>query len=392
MKSVRLLDRVSAGWIQVLLEDKKLFNSCCKETDKLIDFSAENLTPAPDKVFECFRYFCPEATKVVIVGQDPYSDGDGLAFSGQMGGSFLNISAASGMKNCDLSLWAMQGVLLINACLTGDSRNRGKGKDKSAMHSHWKPLVEKAINYAILEAKRVSGVTVDVMLWGGVAQKLKIDKTARIHTWCHPSPLSTVNNPGMPKRFALCDHFRVVTSVHWRVERVIVFAADGSAGANRGDSAGCGIHFPATYMGKQNPISGTYRCGLYAKNLVTGGDERLTSPRAEATAVLKGLRLVADSVRNGDVVLVLTDSKITRLGMEKNPGDVKANSDIFGEIGSLRDWISAEGGEIAVLYQRAHVSKVGDYAHSDAELANFEADRAAGIGEKIGGVEPTLIE
>jgi uracil-DNA glycosylase len=40
--------------------------------------------PKQDEIFKCFNYFNIEATKVVIIGQDPYptpGDANGLAFS-----------------------------------------------------------------------------------------------------------------------------------------------------------------------------------------------------------------------------------------------------------------------------------------------------------------------
>lgn len=87
--------------------------------------------PAPENVFRALRLTPPEAARVVILGQDPYPQAGrsvGLAFSFPPGErprhSLANIlselRADTGLERADgdLSGWAAQGVLLLNAVLT----------------------------------------------------------------------------------------------------------------------------------------------------------------------------------------------------------------------------------------------------------------------------------
>ena len=84
--------------------------------------------PSKEDVFNAFKYFEPEDTKVVIIGQDPYhqpGQANGLAFSVAPGvkipPSLRNIFKEMGKTNVesgDLTYLAKQGVLLINTTLT----------------------------------------------------------------------------------------------------------------------------------------------------------------------------------------------------------------------------------------------------------------------------------
>jgi uracil-DNA glycosylase len=87
--------------------------------------------PKKADIFKSFNYFNFEATKLVIIGQDPYpnqNDANGLAFSvnrdHDLPHSLINIfhelqtDLGIVRSNGDLSDWAKQGVLLLNSALT----------------------------------------------------------------------------------------------------------------------------------------------------------------------------------------------------------------------------------------------------------------------------------
>ncbi|MCQ2562432.1 MAG: uracil-DNA glycosylase, partial [Alphaproteobacteria bacterium] len=94
--------------------------------------SGKVIYPAPKNIFNAFN-LCPlNAVKVVIIGQDPYHEpgqAHGLCFSVESGTqlppSLINIYKEiesdighKSITNGDLTQWAKQGVLLLNATLT----------------------------------------------------------------------------------------------------------------------------------------------------------------------------------------------------------------------------------------------------------------------------------
>ncbi len=153
--------------------------------------------PSPESIFRAFNLCDFDETRVVILGQDPYhgpGQADGLAFSVPNG-----IKAPPSLRNIikeieedtqvkpqittDLSSWAQQGVLLLNASLSVEEKKPG-----SHLKMGWEQFTDAYIQ-AI--SKEKSGVI--FMLWGGFAQKKKklIDvEKHHILISGHPSPLS----------------------------------------------------------------------------------------------------------------------------------------------------------------------------------------------------------
>lgn len=153
--------------------------------------------PACDNVFEALDRTPFARTRVVILGQDPYSQpgqAHGLAFSVPLGvkrtGSLRNIHCELrrdvGIPIPDhgnLDRWAGQGVLLLNTALTVRARQRGSHRGIG-----WESFTR-----AIVRVIDTRGDTV-FMLWGQAAQKMR---KALINTppnmiieSSHPSPLS----------------------------------------------------------------------------------------------------------------------------------------------------------------------------------------------------------
>ncbi len=153
--------------------------------------------PPSPLIFNAFNHTPFEQVRVVIIGQDPYhgdNQAHGLSFSVPKGialpPSLLNIykeiAADLGIKMSrkgDLTPWAEQGVLLLNATLTVEQGKAGTHQGKG-----WEAFTDSAI--AALNEHRDGLVFV---LWGSYAQKKGsfIDESKHlVLKSVHPSPLS----------------------------------------------------------------------------------------------------------------------------------------------------------------------------------------------------------
>jgi uracil-DNA glycosylase len=164
--------------------------------------AGKTIYPASPLIFNAFNHTPFEQVRVVIIGQDPYHGQDnkgqvqahGLSFSVPTGVAlppslqniFKEISADLHIqmgKNGDLSTWALQGVLLLNATLTVEQAKAGSHQNKG-----WEAFTDAAIR--ALNTHREQLVFV---LWGSYAQKKGLfidDKKHLVLKSAHPSPLS----------------------------------------------------------------------------------------------------------------------------------------------------------------------------------------------------------
>jgi uracil-DNA glycosylase len=165
--------------------------------------------PKHSDVFNAFNLTPFNEVRVVILGQDPYhgaNQAHGLSFSVQKGvavpPSLKNIykelqADIPGFKipaHGDLSSWAKQGVLLLNATLTVRA-----GEPGSHQKMGWEQFTDQAIR-ALSEQRE--GLV--FMLWGRYAQAKAslINPTKHVVlTAAHPSPFSAYNG------FFGCSHF-----------------------------------------------------------------------------------------------------------------------------------------------------------------------------------------
>jgi uracil-DNA glycosylase len=166
--------------------------------------------PPTEKVFNALALTSFEQVKVIIVGQDPYhrpGQAHGLAFSVPDGipapPSLRNIFKEVGDDiyagtppplSTDLTRWAKQGVLLLNASLTVEAGKAGSHRDIG-----WQQLTDQILQK--LSEKREHLV---YLLWGRHAQlKEKLLNPGRhcILKAPHPSPLSAYRG------FLGCRHF-----------------------------------------------------------------------------------------------------------------------------------------------------------------------------------------
>ena len=174
--------------------------SICYPPGKLI-FNAFNLCPF-DKV------------KVVIIGQDPYhgpgqahglcfSVNDGVPFPPSLQNIFKEIHNDTGAEiptTGNLTRWAEQGVLLLNATLTVRAHQAG-----SHQRMGWEEFTDAAIK--ALSDNREHLVFI---LWGSYAQKkgAVIDRTKHlVLASAHPSPLSAYHGFFGNKHFSLTNAY-----------------------------------------------------------------------------------------------------------------------------------------------------------------------------------------
>lgn len=162
-------------------------------------------------------------TKVVILGQDPYhgpNQAQGLSFSVpddlQAPPSLQNIlkelNEDIGMKKThDLTSWAQQGVLLLNACLTVPEHQANAHQGLI-----WEPFTD-----AVIKLVNDKTVPVVFILWGGFARKKKGLITSPIHYIIegpHPSPLSAYRGFFGSKPFSKTNQFLQSTNqepINW---------------------------------------------------------------------------------------------------------------------------------------------------------------------------------
>ncbi len=163
--------------------------------------------PPADRVFAALTETPLDATRVVILGQDPYhglGQAMGLCFSVPVGVAqppslrniFQEVRDDLGLPTPttgDLTPWARRGVLLLNAVLTVSP-----GQPASHAGRGWEAFTDAVIREV---AARRDGVI--FLLWGRYAQrKLELVDTSRHHvlTATHPSPYSASG-------FLGCRHF-----------------------------------------------------------------------------------------------------------------------------------------------------------------------------------------
>lgn len=169
---------------------------------------AHRVYPPNRDIFNAFWLTPFDAVRVVILGQDPYhgpGQAHGLCFSVRRGvppppslqNIFREINDEIGIPrpaHGELTHWAEQGVLLLNAVLTVRARqansHRGQG---------WEQFTDRVISE--LDARREGLVFV---LWGSPAKQkaARVDRKKHlVLAAAHPSPLSA------HKGFFGCGHF-----------------------------------------------------------------------------------------------------------------------------------------------------------------------------------------
>ena len=191
----------------------------------LHEYDIKTIYPPKDYIFNALKLTSYKDTKVVIVGQDPYHgehQAHGLSFSFQKGvkvpPSLQNIykelydDLGVPIRNDgDLTGWAKQGVLLLNAVLTVE-------KDKAASHRNWG--WELLTDY-IIKVLNMKEEPVVFILWGNFAKekaKFITNPHHYIITSPHPSPFSAYSGFFGSKPFSKTNDYLVknnLKSIDW---------------------------------------------------------------------------------------------------------------------------------------------------------------------------------
>lgn len=317
------------------------------------------LSPAPGQMMEAWRQ-CPAANiRVVLLGQDPFiraGEAMGLSFSVPRGKSippstrkiyecldnYGYFDDAEGNSrglptHGDLTSWAKQGVLMLNAALTtvlGQS---------NAHAEEWREYTDAIIR----ELGGAEGRPLVFLLFGAFAQgkAALIDGTVHsVITWGHPSPMNPANrDPTNEKNFLYCDAFtRANVVLESRGEPLIDWGSvhdtpvtpapsatmapikvggegpdshpliggetlwvftDGGASAN--GKAECKAKWAYYITGSLKATAS----GPVADVHIPGKKYTTSNNRAELTAILEALRALAGGHPSEPVVRIVTDSR-----------------------------------------------------------------------------------
>ena len=161
------------------------------------EYATKQIFPPGNQIFAAFNATPFNDVKVVILGQDPYHDvgqanglcfsvNDGIPFPPSLRNIFQEIHNDTGApipQSGDLSRWAKQGVLLLNATLTVEAH-------RAASHQRqgWEQFTDQVISH--LSQNRANLVFI---LWGSyaISKRVLIDDSKHlVLTSVHPSPLS----------------------------------------------------------------------------------------------------------------------------------------------------------------------------------------------------------
>ncbi len=213
-------------WIEEMESEigKPYFASLSQFVDK--EYDTHICYPAKEDIFKAFK-LCPfKDVKVVILGQDPYHEpgqAQGLAFSVpndiKMPPSLRNIfkELASDLQQTqpstenDLTRWAKQGVLLLNATLTVQQGTAG-----SHTGNGWETFTDAVIQRISKHRQHIV-----FLLWGNNARKKNhlIDQEKHcVLQSAHPSPLSAWHGFFGNHHFSQTNNFlsfHHITPINW---------------------------------------------------------------------------------------------------------------------------------------------------------------------------------
>ncbi len=179
------------------------------------EYKGGKIYPPPKNIFRAFELCSVDKVKVVILGQDPYhgeKQANGLAFAvdervavpPSLQNIFKEIASDLGAPlvhtSGDLSRWAEQGVLLLNASLTVRARTAGSHQGKG-----WEQFTNAVIK--TLSEQREHLV---FMLWGNYAKAkgAHIDRTKHlVLEAAHPSPFSAYSGFFGSKHFSKANEY-----------------------------------------------------------------------------------------------------------------------------------------------------------------------------------------
>ena len=178
------------------------------------EYSSTTVFPTPKNIFRAFTE-CPfNKVEVVIIGQDPYhgpGQANGLCFAvpentaipPSLQNIFKEIRSdlnVQPLEGGDLTRWAKQGVLLLNATLTVRAHNAGSHQNKG-----WEQFTDAVIQKLSREDRPLV-----FLLWGNYARKKGSQINRAKHLVlesAHPSPLSAYNGFMGNKHFSQTNNY-----------------------------------------------------------------------------------------------------------------------------------------------------------------------------------------
>lgn len=189
------------------------------------EYQTKQIFPPAKLIFNAFEHTPFDKVKVVILGQDPYhNDGqahglsfsvnDGIQFPPSLINIFKEINSDLGIpipQSGNLTRWADQGVLLLNATLTVQAHQAGSHQNKG-----WENFTDAAIKKLADERENIV-----FLLWGSYAQKKAafIDSNKHlILKSVHPSPLSAHRGFFGNKHFSQINDYLIskgLTPIQW---------------------------------------------------------------------------------------------------------------------------------------------------------------------------------
>ena len=217
--------KIEQSWKALLQEefDKPYF---VELTDFVrAEYKSYRIYPPGSQIFNAFN-LCPfDKVKVVIIGQDPYhgpgqahglcfSVNDGVPFPPSLRNIFKEVNADTGApipQSGNLTRWATQGVLLLNATLTVREHSAGSHQRRG-----WEIFTDAVIRIISEQKSKVVFI-----LWGAYAQsKASLIDSSRhlVLRSVHPSPLSAHAGFFGNHHFSLANDYLVrngLTSIDW---------------------------------------------------------------------------------------------------------------------------------------------------------------------------------
>lgn len=206
--------KIEEGWKKELIEE--FHSQYFRQLKEFLveDYGQHTVYPAKKNLFKAFDLTPFEQVKVVILGQDPYhgaGQAHGLCFSVPSGiklppslkNIFKELETDLGIPQSnsgDLSLWAEQGVFLLNTYLSVR-----EGQPLSHSKIGWEKFTDASISKLSEEREGLI-----FLLWGSNARKKKsLINTKKHHILesVHPSPLSA------HRGFLGCQHFSKVNQL-----------------------------------------------------------------------------------------------------------------------------------------------------------------------------------
>lgn len=214
MNLSQIISEIESSWKEVLLDEfqKKYFLDLQAFLEKERN-SGKEIYPPESMIFNAFNTTSFDKVKVVILGQDPYygeGQAHGLSFSVLDGikppPSLANIYkelhndiGCTISVNGNLTKWAKQGVLLLNAMLTVEARQPASHQKKG-----WEEFTD-----AVIQQISDKKIGVIFILWGKYAQEKGklIDRNKHfVLQSAHPSPFSAT-------KFYGSKHFSQVNQI-----------------------------------------------------------------------------------------------------------------------------------------------------------------------------------